>query len=329
MKITWIRGSLPAVLFLWVQILTAPVSGQPFQAVINIPPDPAPFSVEGPKQLNLSDGGVIGINFIIGSYFGTEFGTEVNITGGTVGRFVRVFSNATVNISGGDIGMWFNSGKPDGTGFNTRVNISGGSFGEDFEMHAGSTTNISGGDFLGFVLALNGSEVNLSGGTFHDVFEARLGSTVNISDAFEVQQFFARGASTVNVTGGNVVGNFLANRDSTVNISGGSFGGTFKVQATGAVNLTGSSFILDGVDLTPGLTPGVPVTITAREVALEGTFADHTPFNFDLNPFGQVVTPHFFSPLATLTISLVPEPGALVLLGAGALAVLGRGKRVG
>ncbi len=286
-------------------LLTAPTTAQAFTTIINVPPDPDPRFIGSDTQLNLSDGGFLNHVFVAGRPDGSSSNTELNMTGGFLGGFFRAFSNTTVNISGGTISSGFNAGNPDGTGSNTLVNISGGSFGIDFETHAGSITNIS-------------------GGTFIEIF-ALDGSVININDDFSVPRITAAAHTTINVNGGNTSDIFLASALSTVNLAGGTVSGVFKALFASEVNVLGTSFVLDGVDLTPTLTPGVPVTIPDRGVLLDGTFANGNPFSLNLNPIDSVaVSPHFFSPKATLTITLVPEPGALALLGAGGLALIRR-----
>ena len=88
------------------------------------------------------------------------------------------------------------------------------------------------------------------------------------------------------------------------------------------MNLVGLSFILDGVDLTPELTLNELMEITQRDITLRGVLADGSAFSFDLNSVSRYEDS--FSPYSTLTITLVPEPGTLGLIGIGALGILRR-----
>jgi hypothetical protein len=190
------------------------------------------------------------------------------------------------------------------------VNISGG-FVFGFTAFDRSTVNISGGVIEGNISsissrALFGSTVNISGGTVGLFFEAFSGSTVNISGGTVRNFFQALPESTVNISGGTLGNGFRASSGTTVNISGGTIGNDFDVGFGGTVNLFGSSFSLNGVELT-GLVPGEAFIITNRNVRLTGELADGSAIDFDLN----TTTPtsaDFFSPDATLTVTLVPAP---------------------
>ena len=151
-----------------------------FDTVINLPEDPdspnaSGFSgnsigsfreISSNTQLNVSDGGSIGLSFDAGTFGSGVANTniEVNISGGMVGNNFAANNGSTVNISGGEFGAEF-----------------GGSFTSNFDANSGSTVNISGGEFGRFFTANSGSTVNISGGTFSDGFNAQSGSNVNIS----------------------------------------------------------------------------------------------------------------------------------------------------
>ena len=86
-----------------------------FDTVINLPEDPdspnaSGFSgnsigsfreISSNTQLNVSDGGSIGLRFDAGDASSTNI--EVNISGGSVGQTFEAHNRSTVNISGGDI----------------------------------------------------------------------------------------------------------------------------------------------------------------------------------------------------------------------------------
>lgn len=125
-----------------------------FDTVINLPSDQP--SIDGSvgnsdgsptptTQLNVTDGGTLGLNSSFG--FTAYSGSEINISGGVVGD---------------DFDAWPGS----------EVNISGGHVGEDFEANPGSVVNISGGSFGEFFSARSNSEVSISGGNFGGRFRA-------------------------------------------------------------------------------------------------------------------------------------------------------------
>lgn len=197
------------------------------------------------------------------------------------------------------------------TGIGSTVNIDGGEVGDRFTAEINSTVNISGGIVGNSFNAFSGSTVNISGGS--------IGVVSSVLD----KSFIANSGSTVNISGGVIGTKFKASSGSIVNILGGNIGNAFVAFPDSTVNLTGSSFILDGVDLTAGLTPDELFTITDRNVRLEGMLADGSPFSFNLSSNGNF-NADFFHTTATLTVTLVPEPGALALLGVGGLAILRR-----
>ncbi|MEM9347173.1 MAG: PEP-CTERM sorting domain-containing protein [Planctomycetota bacterium] len=256
------------------------------------------------SQLNLFDGGTILRGFDAGPFDGTGSNIEVNITGGTVSSNFSARAGSTVNISGGIVREGF-AASPGST-----VNISGGSVGQLFGAFSRSVITISGGSIGGFFDARSGSTVNITGGTIGDGFDAQ-------------------GGSTVNILGGSFGEQFEAQFNSTVNISGGSFGDGFDARSTSTVNLFGTSFVLDGEELT-GLAFNEAFTITDRDVTLTGVLADGSAFEFDLNSVGSfsIDSIDSFNPGATLTVTLVPEPSSLALLGLGGLLVARRRREV-
>ena len=158
-----------------VLALSSGVSAQVFDTVINLPADGEiedfEFIVDGTQVNVLSEG-------FVGSDVLADSGSEVNVSGGTVGEFFT--TSGDVNISGGTVGEFFKT-------FGN-VNISGGSVGFDFIAEFGSEVNISGGAVSGFFTTFG--EVNISGGTVGDGFSAFDGSEVNITGG-SVGDFFA------------------------------------------------------------------------------------------------------------------------------------------
>ncbi len=204
------------------------------------------------------------------------------------------------------------------------VNINGGSVGNGLLAGIDSTINIRGGSAGDFFTTLGGSTISISGGVVGRNFNANAGSTVSISGGEVGSGFDANDDSTVNISGGTVGSGFDAKTGSTVNISGGSIGSDFDAEAGSIIILGGLSFILDGVDLTPGLVIDGFFPIHDRNVVLEGVLADGSPFSFDLKDSNSNLSHDFFHPNAALLITLVPEPGALALLGLGGLVLLER-----
>ncbi|MEM6459697.1 MAG: PEP-CTERM sorting domain-containing protein [Planctomycetota bacterium] len=230
------------------------------------------------------------------------------LSAGTFTRGVR--DGETLTVSGsGTLGE--NFAVVGGT-----LNLDGGSAGDGLEVAFGEV-NVAGGSVGDRFNAFDGSTVNVTGGSVGDNFGAGEGSTVNVSGGNVGNAFNARAGSTINVTGGSVGIFFEANSGSTVNVAGGSVGEGFNANSGSTVNLFGSSFTLEGVLLT-SLVMGEAFTITDRDVTLSGRLADGSAFAFELNG-DRVADEGFIDPNATLTVTLIPEPGSLVLLGLGVL----------
>lgn len=224
------------------------------------------------------------------------FITPTSLDGDTLG------SNSQLNLfDGGEVLLGFSAGPSNRSGSNIEFNILGG-------------------NVVGFFAANAGSTVNISGGVVEVLFSANADSTVNISGGVVGDSINANNGSTFNISGGSVGDNFGVSFDSTINISGGSIGDDFDAFPNSEVNLFGTSFFLDGVELTD-LVIGEAFTVTNRDVTLTGLLADGSAFDFDLNSTNSIGN-DFFSTGATLTITLVPTPGAAgVLALAGVLSV--------
>ena len=108
-----------------------PSPSSDFDIVLNLPGDEAVITGEFSEsiggvpnqttQLNVSDGGEVGVRFDAGS------GSEVNISGGSVGFLFEACSGSEVNISGGSVGSFFRALS------GSEVTISGGGIGFSFE----------------------------------------------------------------------------------------------------------------------------------------------------------------------------------------------------
>jgi hypothetical protein len=250
--------------------------------VINSPVVSGPSGLRAGQSLTLQEGGSVSDNFAV--------------------------VDATLNVEGGSVG-------DETTVYNSEVNIRDGIVGALFFGGQGSVVNVSGGTVGRFFDAKSGSEVNISGGTIGDRFNAESGSVVNVSGGTIGSGFRADMGSIVNISGGTFVGEgrpILADVGSIVNISGGTFNSALFARSE--LNIFGSEFYLDGVALT-GLLPGQSVTITDRDVTLSGLLADGEQFSFDLNTTRLSFENDYFSPEATLTVTIaVPEPTSLTLI---------------
>jgi hypothetical protein len=255
----------------------------------------------------------------------------VNMSGGTIDNTLSLFFESVANISGGSI-LQIQSG------YGSTTNISGGNV-RYLWPHRGET-NITGG-YVGWIRRLPGTTTSNES------------SIINLSDGV-VAGIDLAGNNILNITGGTITGNcYLGNSQSfafaQANISGGTFessfyngtrsianiiGGTFESSlilageanisggslagpfyVSGSLQFVGRQFLLDGIDITNTLTPGIPLTVTQRNVTLSGLLADGSPFDFNLNESPGVGV-DYIVPTATLTIALaaVPEPSGVVML---------------
>jgi hypothetical protein len=245
--------AIATILFLALcSILSITPAHGEFTTILNIPPDPNIRNdgvIGSDSQLNLFDGGLIGVRFNAGHQNGTSSNVEVNVFGGFVGDYFSANSGSTVNIYGGS-GL------------------------QSLRAKNGSTVNIISGSVEGLLDALDGSVVNVSGGSVGISSRAFDGSTVNISGGFVDSNFKALDGSTVNISGGTGLHSFSARAGSAVNVAGGEFrldglliGGLETVGNTLATDLPEGS-VLSGT-----MADGTPYTLTSLDA--DG-FADGT-----------------------------------------------------
>ncbi|MCA9259785.1 MAG: hypothetical protein KDA61_11325 [Planctomycetales bacterium] len=291
------EGSLPAIPRL------EDIPDQPFYSVIN-----SPNWIIGDNdwlgaqtQLNVAEGGEIGDRFNFQAILDNEiqdqvFLSEVNISGGVVGRQFMALSGTTVNISGGTVGDGFLAGSYSGLSSDVVVNISGGSVSatsNSLQAYAGSTVNISGG-VVGRTSA-SGGVVNISGGV--------------VGRRFLTNSLEAGSDGVLNLSGGEfptTSGIFLLS-DGTANLSGGTFAAAeHQIQAVGGakINLFGREFFLDGLKI-ESLAYGTSLEIVDRDVTLSGALADGSLFSIDLRSTNPFPAPgDYVDPTAVVTISL-------------------------
>lgn len=297
-----------------------------------------PFGFPGAVERNFSAGTSNGsesnieVNFFLGSLINSGFkansGSTVNVFGGDI-RENFIANGATVNVRGGVVGNNFTAyagvvNLHDGTiGQNLQargssiVNMRGSIIGSGASVHSGSTVNISAG-WIGGSLSVNGGTVNISGGFLSSGAEV-FGGTVNLTGGeFLGTELKSWSGSTINISAGTSGPRISAESGSTVNITGGSITSGFGALAGSTVNLFGSSFFLNGVRLT-NLSFTEAFTITDRNVQLTGTLADGSPFAFMLNSSRSSFNEPIFETGATLTLTLVPTPGSVLLFAAASM----------
>lgn len=199
------------------------------------------------------------------------------------------------------------------------LNLSSGAELVKFFTATDSTLNINGGS-TGKGLTTYGTEVMVTDGTIDEYFRAFSGSVVTISGG-QVENGVLIHESLARINGGHIKGIDVVS-NSTVDIFGGTID-NIDARSGGQVNFTGLSFILDGVDITPDLTPGERVIINDRDVVFKGLLADGSPFSLDLDSTSPSVSNNFETS-AILTVTLVPEPGAMVTTSVSVLCLFRR-----
>ena len=309
-----------------VFLMLASTTGAQFTTVINVPPDVAPSSIDSDTQLNLFDGGTIGLLFDAGSASGASANIEVNIRGGKVGDFFDANSGSTVNISGGLVATAFNANA------GSTINISGGSVGGGFDADGGSTVNISGGAIGDQFNAANRSEVSISGGTFVGRFNASADSEISIVGS----EFYLDGVAITGLTVDQA--RTVSERDVTLSglledMSPFSFDlkstpslaeDFFSVNATVTVTLMGHTSTGDYndnsiVDAADYVVWRNTLDQTGSSLAADGNG------NNQIDAGDYIVwKTHFGQTLGSGTIAsvAVPEPGALAMLVLAAIATV-------
>ena len=125
----------------------------------------------------------------MGSGFDANSGSEVNISGGTVGSNFTSLSGSEVNISGGILSSFTAN---DGS----NVTFSGGFVNGRFTADAGSQVSISGGA-VGVLDAMPGSVVELFGGEFRLNGDVFTGQTITLAENDILTGVFSFGSSFI------------------------------------------------------------------------------------------------------------------------------------
>ena len=166
---------------------------QPFTTTYNVPGDVPPNPLPSDTQLNVSAGGALGNNYLVGNTSGTSSNLELNVLGGTVGYNLQARPGSTINISGGVVGDYLKAYN------DSTVDITGGQVGF-VEASSGSYLNVGGGE-VGRVIARGGSLVSLTGGIAGDSFTAEQGAVVYLTGGTVGNFFSAYSGSRLNIYG--------------------------------------------------------------------------------------------------------------------------------
>ena len=171
----------------------SPCWGQ-FSTVYNVPPDTPPRFIDSDDtQVNLFEGGSLGVGIALGSNLGTSANIEMNMYGGTLPRF-NSFPGTTFNMFGGTTTSTFFS-------FSSKINIhdgmvGDGNFSDTFIIHFG-TANIYGGRIRADMF-VEEAVLNLYGGSLEGRFTGYQRAQVNLF----VKSFFIKGEQVTDLLPG-------------------------------------------------------------------------------------------------------------------------------
>jgi hypothetical protein len=243
-------------------------------------------------------------------------GSQIDVIAGSVRAANLLGGRGT--MSGGDVRIWslFAEGRlAMSGGVATRIDTAGTADGpahdaSHFKMTGGevsvldATGNVTiHGGSVDTMFFRGGGFVELSGGTIGDDFQ--VGSVVvgALSDD-PMRETVVGSNGRVTVRGGSIGERMVLRNGRTLDYSGGLIGDALQVLEGSKVTIRGSHFLVDGVQLS-WPTSG-KLVLTERDVALTGLLTDGQPFRFDLN--SQPDHGDYFSPQASVTVILVPEP---------------------
>jgi len=185
-------------------------------------------------------------------------------------------------IEGGLIQAWLDAYE------DSRVNIFAGRVSATVNTYGESHITVVGGEIGGPVYSRENSRLDISGGSM-DAWVQSLGS------------------SEVTISGGEINLFVEAWDNSRVTISGGTIGGRIAAVRDGLITLVGSNFAVNGTPVAYG--------DFASDYATSGTLMGILANGDVLNNSFSLIQPG-------ADITFIPEPGTILLLGLGGLAVL-------
>jgi hypothetical protein len=203
-------------------------------------------------------------------------------------------------------------------------------WGDNLEAYQNSLINISGGEIGGYLWAWDNSQVNFSGGSIVLGSGALGNSQINISGGSIGYGLYGWGNSQINISGGSIGWDLLACDFSQVNISGGSIGEDLWAWHNSHVTMSGGTIgwpmlLIDNAELiivgSDFAIDGSPVNF-GKITSILGGYYDYEPYRRLTGTLanGDILNNQFkIGDYASIT--LVPEPATLFLLGFGAVMV--------
>jgi len=175
--------------------------------------------------LTFDDGQIHNINYTINDYVSVDYQaqgmkTTLNLLPGgaiTNGYWVRGYDESQINMSGGWIGRDLYATD------NSEVTVTGGFIGHYLSVSGWSQVNMSDGTIGDDLLAFQNSQVILSGGWVGWCLRASASSQVNMSGGSIVCHLFAKENSQVTLSGGSIGSGLIAQDSGILTIIGSDF----------------------------------------------------------------------------------------------------------
>lgn len=203
---------------------------------------------------------------------------------------------------------------PDAPGAGTTVElVSGGSVTAWVDAYENSRFTLSGGRIGSSLNARDNSHVTVVAGEIGSVVYARDNSRLDISGGSIDAWLSTHDNSEANISGGYIDGSVKSWSNSRITISGGIINDGIAAIGDSLMTLVGKDFEVDGVRVNDGDF----VSTYSRRGSIKGVLAngDALDVEFHLNGFDA-------------DILFVPEPGTILMLGLGGVAMLGKRRKI-
>lgn len=159
-----------------------------------------------------------------------------------------------------------------------------GTLPDGFRVGSGSVLRVEGGVVSSDLTIMSGGEAHIFAGSVGHEYSSSSGGTK------------VEGGGYLEMSGGEL--EWLVVKDGgDATIRGGSLG-WLSISNNSQVTLVGTSFVLDGVNISGGMTPGVPIEVSQGDGIVSGVLEDGTSFSFFESTFLDGLD-------ATSTVSLV------------------------
>ncbi len=255
----------------------------------------------------------------IGDYIHAGQGVNMSMFGGTVGRSFRAMDGSSIEVFGGRFALGLDIYR------GSTVSIHGGQIQQSLFLDHNTTLTIDGGEFSASLSTPYGSHTEIAGGIFQHSLSATGGST-EISNGLFRQRLSGFKNGRFTITGGKFEDDFVAYEQSHFRLFGGIYQGNIIANAGTTIDIIGQAFSIDGIGVA-GLTPGEFLTITDRDISLDGILSDGSLFSFDLNSL-MIDDSDFFDANSTVRIQInIPSPTPITALAITSLLTTRRKRR--